>query len=115
MLRWRIYYGDGSTFTNLQGSADEAPPFGVQFIVQLCDSDNKRDTLNQADYFIMTEIGAWVGCDITGILDRLINRIPFSGFLVGRWIERDAYTELQLKVARDKDFPGWYPEKGETK
>jgi len=108
MLRWRIYYGDGSTFDNLQGSADEAPPFGVQFIVQLCDEDRYRDTLQRVDYFIMTETGVWVGCDITGLLDRLINRIPFSGLLVGRWIEHDAFMELQNAVARDTDFPGAY-------
>jgi hypothetical protein len=113
MLRWKIYYGDGTTFTNLQGSPDEAPVFDVQFIVQLC--GEVRDTLMNADYYIMLESGMWVGCDMVGLLDRLIHRIPFSGTLVGRWIERDVYREMQLKVARDKDFPGWHPEKGETK
>jgi len=115
MLRWRIYYGDGSTFDNLQGSPDEAPPFGVQFIVQIYADDKKRDTLKQADYFVMLESGTWVGSDITGILDKLIHRIPFTGLLVGRWIEVEDYEALQLKVARDKDFPGWYPAQGETK
>ena len=115
MLQWRIYYGDGSTFDNLQGSPDDAPPFGVQFIVQLCADGKRRDTLNQADYFVMLENGVWVGSDITGVLDRLIHRIPFTGLLVGRWIGTDDFDKLRLKVARDKDFPGWYPEKGETK
>jgi hypothetical protein len=106
MLRWRIYYGDGSTFDNLQGSADEAPPFDVQFVVQLCDQNRWKEQLDQSDYFVMTENGVWVGCDITGVLDRLINRIPFSGFLVGRWIEHDAFMDLQIKVTKDQDFPG---------
>jgi len=30
---WRIYYADGSTFTNKDGTWAEAPPFGVQCIV----------------------------------------------------------------------------------
>ena len=30
---WRIYYADGSTFSNKDGSWAEAPPFGVQCIV----------------------------------------------------------------------------------
>lgn len=30
---WRIYYADGSTFTNLDGLWAEAPPFGVQCVV----------------------------------------------------------------------------------
>jgi hypothetical protein len=115
MLRWKIYYGDGTTFTNLQGSPDEAPAFDVQFVTQRCGDDTKRDTLQQADYFVMLESGVWVGSDIIGILDKLIHRIPFSGLLVGRWIEKDAYMGLMAKVARDQDFPGWYPEKGETR
>lgn len=30
---WRIYYADGSTFTDKDGTWAEAPPFGVQCIV----------------------------------------------------------------------------------
>lgn len=32
MLQWAIYYDDGSRFTNLDGSPDQAPFFGVQAI-----------------------------------------------------------------------------------
>jgi len=105
-LLWKIYYGDGSTFTNLQGSPDEAPPFGVQFILQLCDEGRWRETLHEADYFVMGEDDVWIGSDITGILDRLAHRIPFSGFLVGRWIGHDAFMKLNKVVQQDKDFPG---------
>lgn len=30
---WRIYYADGSTFSNKDGTWAEAPPFGVQCVV----------------------------------------------------------------------------------
>ncbi len=107
MLQWRIYYDDGSTFDNLQGTEDKAPPFGVQCVVQLDAEGASRDRLQGPDYYIMTETGRWIGCDLTGILDRLINRIPFSGLLVGRWIELTAYHEVTHKAARDRDFLGY--------
>jgi hypothetical protein len=107
MLKWRIYYDDGSTFDNLQGTADEAPPFGVQSVVQLTKAGSYRTPLTGLDYYVMLESGEWVGSDLTGILDKLINRIPFSGFLVGRWVELTVFHEVTHKAMQDRDFPGY--------
>ena len=105
MLRWRIYYSDGSTFDSSQGTPDEAPAFGVAVILQFSDNDRRREALCGADYYLCTSSGVWVGADFAGLLDRLIHRLPFSGFLVGRWDPRDQYFAILRTAEKDSDFP----------
>jgi len=105
MVRWRIYYSDGTTFDSTQGSPDEAPAFGVQVILQLSDGGRRRESVSNADYYVYTPSGFWVGADLTGILDRLANRLPFSGFLIGRWDPRDEFLGILRTSEKDPDFP----------
>ncbi len=105
MIQWRIYYSDGSTFDSSQGIPDDAPAFGVAVIVQLADNGRLRDSVHSGDYYVYTESGFWVGADLSGLLDRLANRIPFSGFLVGRWDPQDEYFAILRKAEKDPDFP----------
>ena len=105
MVKWRIYYTDGTTFDSTQGNPDDAPAFGVQVIVQLSDNGRLRDTLKGSDYYVYIPSGFWTGMDFTGLLDRLTNRLPFSGFLVGRWDPLDEYWDILRKAEKDKDFP----------
>jgi hypothetical protein len=49
-LEWRVFYGDGSTFDNLQGSPFDAPRLDVQVIVQKNDTVGWK-ILNGHDYF----------------------------------------------------------------
>lgn len=51
---WRIYYEDGSTFSNGDGTLQEAPAFGVQAIT--CDPDewHAGDFVGLIDYLVRT-------------------------------------------------------------
>jgi hypothetical protein len=54
VVRWRIYYEDGSSFSNEDGSLVEAPSFGVQAVV--CDPDvfHAGDFVGLIDYLRRT-------------------------------------------------------------
>jgi len=105
MIRWRIYYSGGVTFDSSQGSPDDAPAFGVQVILQFGDRDRRRESISNADYYVYTPSGFWVGSDLMGVIDRLANRVPFSGLLVGRWDPRDEFLEILRTSEQDPDFP----------
>jgi hypothetical protein len=55
---WRIYYADGSVFTDLEGSWAEAPPFGVQAIVYYHMPEGTTMTMDRDIYeYLGTEAG----------------------------------------------------------
>ena len=105
MIEWRIYYSDGSTFDSSQGTPDDAPAFGVHVILQLADNGRLRDPVVGADYYLFSESGKWVGADLVALIEKLANRVPFSGFLVGRWEPTDEYLAVLRKSEKDADFP----------
>jgi hypothetical protein len=105
MIDWRVYYSDGSTFDSSQGTPDDAPAFGVQEILQLADDGRIRDVVTGADFYLYCEDGKWTGSDLVGLIERLANRIPFSGTLIGRWEPVDVYQAILRTAEEDTDFP----------
>ncbi len=105
MIQWRIYYSDGSTFDSTQGTSDDAPAFGVQVILQLTDNGRIRDSVTGGDFYLCSENGRWSGSDLVGLIDRLANRVPFSGFLIGRWDPWEDYQVILRQSEADTDFP----------
>jgi hypothetical protein len=105
-LRWRIYYGDESTFDNLIGEPTDAPSWNVQAIVQP-HIESGRYAICLYDYYIYRE-GRWFGVDIAGLVDYLLEigfiRIGYSGRKVversGDWVEIDDF-DLILLIAED--------------
>jgi len=53
-FRWRIYYEDGSTFSNTDGAPHESPPWGVVVIAQRHTKPKQDEVLYgaNADYFL---------------------------------------------------------------
>lgn len=78
MVQWIIYYGDGSTFSNLDGEPEQAPPFGVQAIA--CND------------------GLWLGGDFVGLIDYLC-RIGKKVVRFGTHIHNFKYEPI-LRIAR---------------
>jgi hypothetical protein len=70
---WRIFYADGSTFSEEDGPPEDAPPVGVQIIVQPHPVTGAH-VLEGADYYIRHG-GEWVGCDLPGLLDHLARTV----------------------------------------
>ena len=105
MVSWKIYYSDGSTFDSTQGEPDEAPAFGALVIVQFYNDGRSKNLLTGGDYYVFLESGSWVGCDLTGLVDRLAHRLPFKGFLVGRWVDVDSYHAIVARADKEVNFP----------
>lgn len=88
MLRWRIYYADGSTFDSTEGGAEKAPALGVVSIVMLRDNSQ----------------GQWYGGDQYGLTQYLIEP-GWKRVLLGRTLPDDEFVEISGRAANDPDFP----------
>jgi len=102
---WRVYYKDGSTFDSTQGKPDDAPPYNVLMVIQKADGDTRRDELMGAEYYFFERGGGWVGADWPGVVDKLVHRVVFSGFLTSVYQPRDQYEAVIQTAQADPDFP----------
>jgi hypothetical protein len=106
-MRWRIYYDDGSTFSDEDGGPDEAPALGVQIITvadSSLDPDNTgRRVWDGRDYYWWTD-SEWVGGDLFGFYDYLA-RPGWKRVLFGRTIPARTYIEVRRRALSDPDFP----------
>jgi len=128
-MKWRIYYGDGSTFSDEDGSPGEAPIVNVQVIVQP-GKQTGRYWQAGSDYYVFWN-DRWVGVDIAGVLDFLVDcsllewgdeidaavivqRAVNTGLVkLGRMMEKEAYYALLARANDDPDFPmrtGYMPD-----
>lgn len=69
MIRWRVYYED-MTFSDEEGTANEAPAWGVLVIAQV-DPDVGRFLQHGADYY-WYDGARWYGGDLPGVYDYLL-------------------------------------------
>lgn len=105
-LEWRIYYDDGSTFDNLQGPPEKAPPFGVICIIKT-HKDNGHSTLTKWDwYYYRTDVPTWFGSDNFGLLDQLLHddTNQIKGVKSGRTVMTSEYDKIIFKANNDSDF-----------
>ena len=65
MIDWKIYYGDGSTFSNEDGPPEMAPCGGV-ICVAYYDDDNRRHICHLADYYVYDGANRWMNADASG-------------------------------------------------
>jgi hypothetical protein len=104
VLKWRVFYEDGSTFDSSQGSPDDAPPEG--FVCSLgYDKSGQRYIMHGFDFYMWDVEGdQWWGSCIHGLMDRLRRRKVY-GFIEGRTVTREKWNEIITKADGDPDFP----------
>lgn len=80
MRPWKIFYGDGSTFSSEDGPPSEAPPFNVQAIAQAADIVIGRKVVSGKDYYWWENTadgGEWFGStDPAALWDYLARHCP---------------------------------------
>ena len=88
---WRIYYADGSTFSNLDGTWAQAPPFGVQAVVYYHTRPYKTidGGENNGDVYV------WNGED---------SHPDYQGIKMGLWMDREGAYRIQ-KLAFESTSP----------
>lgn len=103
LIRWKVYYGDFSTFSNLNGDIYSVPSVNVQAI---CVKDNKvgRMILSRKDFYSIDEMENFSGFDLFGLFDYLSQNGP-KKILFGRTIPNEKFDEIIKLAINDSDFP----------
>lgn len=101
---WRIFYDDGTTFSDLDGQPHEAPPRGFICAVGY-DERGRRYIMHGWDhYYFDREANQWWGCEIHGLIDRLcMNRV--YAYKLGRTVMVSEWQRLMAAADADPDFP----------
>lgn len=106
MLKWRIYYDNGTTFDSTQGGPGDAPAWGALMIVQLDPTVGRHIMWHPEKGFFVwcKEHGEWDIKDFTGLLDFLAN---FPGCVVrmGRGVPNDRFQAIYRSAVDDPGFP----------
>lgn len=102
-IAWRIYYGDGSTFSNEDGSAELAPCGGV-IAVAWYDEDNRRRLAHGQDYYIF-DAGRWMGVDASGFW-QYMGEPGFKFVKLGRMIGDLKFRSVMSKAMNDLPLDG---------
>lgn len=98
---WRIYYGDGSTFSSDDGVPSEAPSCNVQAIAQVADPAIGRRTCSRYDFYWFD--GEWHGSDLFGLFDYLMRYSP-SIVKFGRVLPRLEFEAILNRAVSDPDL-----------
>jgi hypothetical protein len=99
---YRIYYGDGSTYSDEDGPADQAPKRNVQTIAQRNDLVGRR--IERGDNFYVWTDHGWRGCDQFGLYDYLIEP-GFKVVLFGRSLPDAEYRAVLGRACKDPGLP----------
>lgn len=108
MLTWRIYYGDGTTFSNEDGSPFNAPTRNVQGIVHHDVNVGKKIVAKKDVYWWNDVEGCWYGCadrNLIGFWDYLGEAGTAKYILIGRSISDEQYDAVIKQMINDPDFP----------
>lgn len=87
--RFRIYYGDGSTFSERDGSPFDAPSANVQVVAVQSGNEKGFDLWHFKEGYYWNPDFGWIGCDMAGMWDYLLMFKGPKAILFGRSL-RDA-------------------------
>lgn len=96
---WKVYYGDGSTFT---GEVQDAPARDVQVIIQ-SSKDCGWQAVAGTDYYVWRG-DRWFGVDLFGLYDYLLEP-GWKRVLFGRTLTTDEYDAVWQRAMADPDMP----------
>ena len=101
-MKWKIYYDDNRTTSNLDEKPENVETRGVMCIV-IENGEVGRQLVARHDYFWYVD-GNWAGGDIFGLFDYLLEP-GFKKVLFGRTIDSDKYESIIKRALEDPDFP----------
>jgi len=101
-MDWKIYYGDGTTFSRNDGDPGEAPARDVQVIAQ-SSREHGWTAWSGRDYYIWRD-GQWFGVDLFGLYDYLVEP-GWKRVLFGRTLVRAEYDLVWQRMMADPELP----------
>lgn len=104
-MRWRIYYGDGSTYSDRDGSPFFAPTLNVQVIAQDANTPLGRALMHGATppekgNFVWEGDG-WNICDTVGFWDYMMNFRGPKAVIFGRSIDSDVFQAILKRAINE--------------
>ena len=108
MVAWRIYYGDGSTYSDEDGPLEDAPSQDAQVVVQrVTTNPNSIELLHgngpRVIDFFWWDDSVWLAGDSVGLFDYLA-RPGWKKVLVGRNLRTERFMAVLQRAAHDLDF-----------
>jgi hypothetical protein len=100
MIEWKIWYANGSSFSNEDGFWGEAPVDGVLFVT-VADPDAGRCIFRDTDFYAVPPGGQPYGVDDLGAYLRAY--VPEIKH--GLCVPREQYEAIYERAWRDPDFP----------
>ena len=99
-VKWKIYYGDDTTFSSDDGEPNDAPAHNVQCIV-VVDQKVGRMILRDGDFYFHRN-GEWFATDQFGMIDQVAE----MGIVkTGRALSRSDFKKIIEVAIADEDFP----------
>lgn len=100
-MEWRIYYSNGSTYSDRDGAIEDAPGDGVLAIVEN-DSLVGRSIYSGTDWYWRLD-GQWMGGDIDG-MKTYLRRKGWKKVLEGESVPNNVWREIFDLVLNDPGF-----------
>lgn len=104
MIRWRVYYIDGSSFSHLDGEPQDAPGGGVAAVAQ---EDEIVGVVihQQNDFYCFAEqYGGWYGLDVFGLTQHLM-RPGLKIVKLGETMTTERHKQLVASLKKDPALP----------
>lgn len=101
-VTWRIYYGDGSTYSNLDGPPSSAPPWNIQIILERTEKEGVVRLSGKDYYWFDDDLGQWSAGDFAGALDYLVR---CTSIKLARSMRTSDFDALFTQSMHDPDFP----------
>lgn len=116
-MRWKIFYGDGTTWSNTDGPPEDAPCRDVQVIVAMdhgkrilmhggvegVETEGRAINPSALGYYWF-ENGWWTISDYLGLIDYLM-RPGHKIVKFGRTIDTAVFHQIMARAIADPDFP----------
>jgi hypothetical protein len=101
-MRWKIFYSDGTTYSDKDGDPFDAPARGVQVIIVEHPQVGRNVITKENNYWWTGE--RWFGGDLYGLYDYLQDAGP-KKVIFGRIIDSVQYHEIVSKALIDPYLP----------
>ena len=94
-MKWVIYYGDGSTYSDEDGDPYNAPPNNVQVVV-----DGGKIRFGKDAFYWHPDIG-WCATDNAGFWDHMLMYIGPKAVIFGRNIRNEDFWEIKARAKKE--------------
>lgn len=104
---WKIYYDDGTTFSDADGTPEDAPSYGIQIIAVHDEGANGRSLIRGFDYYWYSIVdNEFSGGNQSGMEDQFAHNIA-KALKIGRAIQTKKYNQMFQRAVDDPETRVW--------